>query len=182
MSIGLRADSGGTSGAVTINGSDKLVITNAGNITATTFTGALVGNADTATKFAGTTGTAPVYGVRAWVNFDGTRDNNNTVNPGFTLRYIRAAGNVSQVLKNATGDYTITFSTELPNGNYSVSGFSVCGTMTNVTGASIVTLAPSGNFTYLPLLKTSAAFRILVGNPNNGNPTDSGDISITVVG
>jgi hypothetical protein len=121
MSIGLKADPGGTSGAITINGSDKLVITNAGNITATTFTGALVGNSDTATKFAGTTGTAPVYGVRAWVNFDGTRNTSNVVDATNTNRYIRASGNVSNVLRNATGDYTIYFTTGMSDENYSTS-------------------------------------------------------------
>ena len=181
MSIGLRADAGGTSGSVTINGNDKLVITQAGNVTATTFTGALVGNADTATKFAGTTGTAPVFGVRAWVNFNGFNNTSNVVDTANTNRFIYASGNVTNVLKNGTGDYTINFSTELPDGNYSVSGFSVPYSATNATGASTVTLYPSGVGTYLPLTKTSTALRILVGDPGNGNPLNSGNVSITIV-
>jgi len=44
---------------------------------------------------------------RAWVNFDG-------VNAG----KIRAAYNVSSITKNATGDYTVTFTTALPDANY----------------------------------------------------------------
>lgn len=44
MSIGLKSDSSGTSGSIVINGSDKVVITSAGNVTAGTFTGALTGS------------------------------------------------------------------------------------------------------------------------------------------
>ena len=41
MSIGLKSDSSGTSGSIVINGSDKIVVTSAGNVTAGTFTGAV---------------------------------------------------------------------------------------------------------------------------------------------
>jgi hypothetical protein len=181
MSIGLRADSGGNSGAVTINGTDKLSITSAGNITATTFTGSLVGNASTATALSTATGTAPVYGVRAWVNFDGTRDNTGTINPGNTLRQIKGSGNISQVLKNANGVYTISFATALPDENYALSGFSIALDASNITGASMITLYPSGYGTYLPAVKTSSEVKIMVGNPNNGVAIDAGNISIIVV-
>ena len=51
------------------------------------------------------------YGCRAWVNFDGT----GTV-------AIRASGNVSSITDNGTGDYTVNFTTAMPDANYSVSG------------------------------------------------------------
>ena len=51
---------------------------------------------------------ATAYGCRAWVNFNGT----GTV-------AIRASGNVSTVGDNGTGDYTINFSTSMPDSNYS---------------------------------------------------------------
>ena len=53
-------------------------------------------------------GTAPVYGVRAWGVFNGT---------GTTLA---AGGNVASITKNATGDYTITFTTAMPSSDYAV--------------------------------------------------------------
>ena len=56
-------------------------------------------------------GEAPIYACRAWVNFDGT-----IANPT-----IRASGNVSSVIKNGTGDYTVNFATGMPAANYSVS-------------------------------------------------------------
>jgi hypothetical protein len=55
-----------------------------------------------------TTGSAPYYGARAWVNFDGT----GTV-------AIREDGNVSSITDNGTGDYTVNFTTAMPDANYS---------------------------------------------------------------
>lgn len=48
--------------------------------------------------------------ARAWVNFNGT----GTV-------AIRAASNVSSITDNGTGDYTLNFTTALPDANYSYS-------------------------------------------------------------
>lgn len=55
-------------------------------------------------------GSAPVYGCRAWVNFNGSTGT------------IRASGNVSSITKNTTGDYTINFTTAMPDANYGFSG------------------------------------------------------------
>lgn len=57
------------------------------------------------------TGSAPVYACRAWVNFNGV----GTVS-------IRASGNVSSVTDNAVGDYTVNFTTAMPDANYAVVG------------------------------------------------------------
>jgi hypothetical protein len=57
----------------------------------------------------GSVGTA--YGVRAWVNFNGT----GTV-------AIRDSGNVSSITDNGTGNYTANFTTNMPDINYVVSG------------------------------------------------------------
>jgi hypothetical protein len=61
-----------------------------------------------------TTGSAPYYGARAWVNFDGTGANGS--------KTIRASANVSSVVKNSTGDYTINFTTAMPDANYCATG------------------------------------------------------------
>ena len=52
-------------------------------------------------------GSAPVYACRAWVNFNGT----GTV-------AIRSSGNVSSITDNGTGDYTVNFTTAMPDANY----------------------------------------------------------------
>jgi hypothetical protein len=54
-------------------------------------------------------GTAPGYMARAWVNFNGT----GTV-------AIRASGNVSSITDNGTGDYTVNFTTAMPDADYGV--------------------------------------------------------------
>jgi hypothetical protein len=64
----------------------------------------------------------PIYACRAWVNFNGTRDTTNTASTANTNRLIRASGNVASVLRNGQGDYTITFTTPMPNANYVVTG------------------------------------------------------------
>ena len=50
---------------------------------------------------------ATAYGCRAWVNFNGT----GTV-------AIRASGNVTSITDNGTGDYTVNFTTAMPDVNY----------------------------------------------------------------
>jgi hypothetical protein len=64
----------------------------------------------TAAKMSGAqSGDAPAYAARAWVNFNGT----GTV-------AIRASGNVSSITDNGTGDYTVNFTTAMPDANYCV--------------------------------------------------------------
>lgn len=55
---------------------------------------------------------ATAYGCRAWVNFDGS------TSPGT----IRGSGNVSSVSRTGTGQYTVNFTTSMPDANYSVVG------------------------------------------------------------
>ena len=57
------------------------------------------------------TGSAPMYACRAWVNFKGT----GTV-------AIRASGNVSSITDNGTGNYTVSFTTDMEDANYCVTG------------------------------------------------------------
>ena len=65
---------------------------------------------------------AVAYGCRAWVNFDGT----GTV-------AIRASGNVTSITDNATGDYTVNFTTAMPDANYAIVG--TAGYTSNGTSA-----------------------------------------------
>ena len=56
---------------------------------------------------------------KAWVNFDGTGS-----------VQIRAAYNVSSITDNGAGDYTVNFTTSMPDANYAVGGVCV-GSTTN---------------------------------------------------
>jgi len=49
--------------------------------------------------------------AKAWVNFNGTG-----------TPAIRGSFNVSSITDNGTGDYTINFTTAMPNANYSIGG------------------------------------------------------------
>jgi hypothetical protein len=73
------------------------------------------------------TGSAPIFSCRAWCNFDGT----GTV-------AIRASGNVSSITDNGTGDYTVNFTTAMPDANYSYNA-----TATINTNAGQAVSAPS---------------------------------------
>jgi len=92
---------------ITIDGNG--IITGAATLATTvanpTFTTPNINSA----QFATVSGTAPIYPCRAWVNFNGT----GTV-------AIRASGNVTSITDNGTGDYTVNFTTALPDANYSV--------------------------------------------------------------
>ena len=67
-------------------------------------------------------GTAAVFGCRAWVNFDGTKDTTGAASTANTNRLIRASGNVTSVKREAAGSYTVTFTTAMPDANYAPSG------------------------------------------------------------
>ena len=98
-----------------------------------TFTGTVAGaglaEADIKTLF-NASGSAPVYACRAWVNFNGT----GTV-------AIRDSGNISSITDNGTGDYTVNFTTAMPDSNYChVSGAQgVIGIRTSIFSATSFT-------------------------------------------
>jgi hypothetical protein len=102
-------------------------------------------------------GSAPIYACRAWVNFNGT---------GSVA--IRASGNVSSITDNGTGDYTVNFTTAMPDNNYAVSGSAENGGGNNSVGLNNAT-AP-----------TSSAVRIGASNTNTGGLFDSNIVSIAV--
>ena len=70
---------------------------------------------------------ATAYGCRAWVNFNGT----GTV-------AIRASGNVTSITDNGTGDYTVNFTTAMPDANYMVTT-----SAGDATGSNVDTFNPS---------------------------------------
>lgn len=92
------------------------------------------------------TGSAPIYGCRAWVNFDATKDASGGASTANTDRFIRASGNVTKVTKTATGTFQVFFTTAMQDANYVVTGMpdrdgsGVAGTMSvedgTVTSAS----------------------------------------------
>ena len=68
----------------------------------------ITGGSSNPAQLSTASGSAPSYSARAWVNWNGT----GTV-------AIRGSQNVSSVTDNATGNYTVNFSTAMSNANYS---------------------------------------------------------------
>ena len=152
-------NSGATTGDVVTVNSAGVTVT--GTLTATTLSGAVTGGAVSGTtgSFSGNLsfnsgyGSAAVaYGCRAWVNFNGT----GTV-------AIRASGNVSSITDNGTGDYTVNFTTAMPDVNYA--------TMLTVAGNRVATdqmlsnVATNGNANANnPELYSTTQVRIRSGN------------------
>ena len=106
----------------------------------------------TAAKLDGAhTGSAPIYGCRAWVNFDGT----TVTNVGGEDRCtIRANGNVSKVVRGSAGAYTVHFTTAMPDANFATTAFagnsagnaSLTQIVTTATAASVTVSVVDGTF------------------------------------
>jgi hypothetical protein len=135
----------------TITGASTLATT----VASPTFTTPNINSA----QFATVSGTAPIYPCRAWVNFNGT----GTV-------AIRASGNVSSITDNGTGDYTVNFTTAMPDANYST--VASCGR--NGTG--------SGGYLALPadsVAQTASAVRLYTIN-NVGGTLDTPIVFVAI--
>jgi hypothetical protein len=91
--------------------------------------------APTATALTTASGSAPSYSARAWVNFNGT----GTV-------AIRASGNVSSITDNGTGNYTINFTTAMPDANYCVEISSYFATAVNSINTVETSTTTSSSF------------------------------------
>ena len=98
------------------------------------------------------------YLCRAWVNFNGT----GTV-------AIRASGNVSSITDNNAGDYTVNFTTAMPDADYSVK----CSAHTS-------TYLAQANATPLSSGYATASIRIYTGNTITANLTDFSHINVGV--
>ena len=87
------------------NGTTVLGVTSTG--TSVTGTQSVSGNLSFNSGYGSS---AVAYGCRAWVNFNGV----GTI-------AIRGSGNVSSITDNGTGDYTVNFTTAMPDANYAAS-------------------------------------------------------------
>jgi hypothetical protein len=106
------------------------------------------------------TGNAPLFGVRAWVNFNGTSGS----------VAIRQDGNVDSVSRTGTGLYTINLTTPMHDTNYAIVGFARdAGTS---PGNYFVSAVSNGT-------KTTSSFQIRVHS--TGGLVDSPEIDIMVI-
>ena len=163
--IKLNAASGG--GSISINapssaGSDTDLLDTSGNL-------AVSGNITCASDLSvdndlkidsGFGSTTTVYGVRAWIKFDGE----GTV-------AINGSANISALTDNGTGDYTVTFSTAMPDTNYAAVG------MASSNGGNGAIAINTSSHT--PVLYSTTQCRFCNSNSNNGSLLDGGAIGAT---
>ena len=111
-------------------------------------------------------GSAPKFACRAWVNFNGT----GTV-------AIRASGNVSSITDNGNGDYTVNFTTAMPDADYSVVTNTV-SQLENTEGATVTIKA--ANNTSNPDLLTSSAVRLMRRGTFNEVRSDGTHVHVAI--
>lgn len=121
-----------------------------------------------------TSDSLPVFQCRAWVNFDGTRDSTGAASTANTNRFIRASGNVASVLRNGTGDYTITFTNAMPDANYAAS-INIGRGDGGAGGWSVIKETAAGAYTSL----TTTAARVQASN-SAGTPADTLIVSVAI--
>lgn len=115
MTISIKPTASGST--IEQDGSSILSIDASGNLTVPnnmTFSGTVTGissyaDSDALSLF-NASGSAPVYAARAWVTYNAQT---NT---------ILANGNVSSVTDHATGQFTVNFTTAMPDINYAACG------------------------------------------------------------
>jgi hypothetical protein len=106
---------------------------------------------------------AVAYGCRAWVNFNGQAS-----------AAIRGSGNVSSVTYNAAGDYTLNFTTAMPDANYAaVFGADAIGN--NDTRGTLVEKSFDGTS-----YRTTTSLRVIYGYTFTAGITDDGSWSSNV--
>jgi hypothetical protein len=122
----------------------------------------------TAAKLDGAqTGDAPIYGCRAWVLFDGTKDTTGAASTANTNRQILASGNVSSVTRTAAGTYTVNFTTAMSDANFAA--FATCSSFSSV----------ARNFASGVSNRATSSVSAHIES-SDGTPTDQDDFSVCV--
>ena len=111
--------------------------------------------ATTLTVNAGYGSNATAYGVRAWVNFVGT----GTVS-------INTSGNVSSITDNAVGNYTVNFTTAMPDDDYSVNGSTSSAVNNNVFIAGATVLPTTSAYRFNTRASTNVNLDMPIVNVN----------------
>jgi len=137
---------------ITIAGSGTITGISAGGLPDACIVTADIADANiTAAKLSGAqSGSAPIFGARAFVNFNGTG-----------VVAIRASGNVSSITDNGTGDYTVNFTTAMPDADYTATAS--CGVFGTGAGSGPAHIFSqnNGSGSVIDSPPTSTTFRLL---------------------
>ena len=189
MSISLQADSNLPQGYILVNGTAAATIKQDGSISApslsaNSITGNLTGNvvgsvtgslsgvaSQATTLVTASAGPAPVYGCRAWVNFDATRNAAGGTDGNNTNRFIRSAGNVSSVSRVTSGEYNIIFTIPMSDTGYTIAG--TCNQAVDGNRSSGWTIKNTDSSSL-----TLSSVRINTGSVSSGT---AGDVTVNTV-
>lgn len=105
--------------------------------------------------------------AKAWISFDGTKDDDNLLSTFNTNRYLYSGYNVSSVFRKGVGDYRINFTTRFPTRNYVVIGTS----RQTITG---------GQYTWLQPYDYRTAFADVKVATQTGSTVDPQNISVVI--
>jgi hypothetical protein len=112
---------------------------------------------------------APIYACRAWVNFNGTLA---------AASMIQASGNVDAITDNGAGDYTVNFTTAMPDANYAVCGTSRSGVALGSYGASTVITVSASTAPSVSAVRITNSYQD--DNTNTSVGIDSNFISVAI--
>lgn len=167
--------SGGSTAAPTWASSSATAITNGtSNVSISSSNGAIAASTNGTSALNITTGqilqfnsgygsVASAYGCRAWVNFNGQ-----------SSAAIRGSGNISSITVNGTGDWTLNFTTAMPDANYAaVFGSDAIGN--NDTRGQLVEKSNDGTSYHL-----AGSLRIIYGYTFTSGVTDDGSFMSNV--
>ena len=115
--------------------------------------------------FKDSTGTEMGQLCRAWVNFNGV-----------TTTTVRAAFNVSSVTRNATGDYTVNFTTALADANYAYT----VGSVGFAAGQTGIITSLYGSVTGGASAKNSTGCRVTCQLGNNNTAVDTAEVNVAI--
>lgn len=119
----------------------------------------------TAAKLSGgQTGTAPVFGCRAWCTFNGTLTGTNAPLSG---------GNVTSVTRTATGNYTVNFTTAMQDVNYATTLGAQGPSGASFTGQGLVSIIPDTT-------PTVSSIQIATSNSINATYADFARVSVAI--
>jgi len=127
----------------------KLSNSDFGDFTVASGIATLDNNVVTAAKLNGAqTGSAPIYGVRAWGRFDGT--GSSPISPIY-------GGNIASVARTSTGVFVVLFTTPMDDANYSivVSGNNPIQTNNQAYATAILSGITANGFTISYLATTA---------------------------
>jgi hypothetical protein len=140
---------------------DGTVRLGVGNSGVTSADAVIVDNAGLFKFNSGYGSAATAYGCRAWVNFNGT----GTV-------AIRGSGNVTSITDNGTGDYTVNFTTAMPDANYAMGA---AGEVASGTNYNVIQFNQNTS-------PTTSAVRLTSLNQSGGVPAvfDSARVTVAI--